>query len=150
MPLTLDPDFQAHVDEIELTSTAAADAVCLLGQRKWHYPPLNTWSGNPLDITGTTNAFLRTNLNQEYVDAINDIDQQSTVGDGMVLKLQIDYIAALERAFRTRHASSVRCKIHAAARRRGMGDSGGVFSGNVVLWLTRLIEAAHDDPFAGP
>ena len=69
----------------------------------------------------------------------------------MVTKIQIDYIASLERAFRTRQASSVRCKIHASARRRGHAASGGLYdsaSGGLAVWLQRMLDAAHDDPEA--
>ena len=35
--------------------------------------------------------------------------------------------AAVERAYRTRHASALRCHFHATARREGHGDDQGVF-----------------------
>ncbi len=146
MPVTsLDPDFLDHIAEIEDWSNTAAAASNLNAQRQWMYPPLGTWNGNPLDIAGTTGAFDRTALNDLYEDIIAN-EEDTRIGETMVVKLQIDYLAALERAFRTRHCSSVRARIHASARRAGMGEGTGPFSGGVVLWLQRLLQAAASDP----
>lgn len=147
MPITtLDTGFLNHIVELEATSAAAADATMLTGQRQWMYPPLGAWDGDTSNITGMNDAFDRAALNTQYEDLVSDQTQESTIGEVMITKLQVDYIAALERAFRTRHCSSVRAKLHAAARRRGMGTTAGPFTGSVVLWLTRLLQAAHDDP----
>ena len=141
-----DPDeFVPHMNALEETSAAAAEATLLTGQRKWMYPSLNGWSGDPQDISGMNNAFDRTNLNNTYIQILNDQNEQGFIGEAMAVKIQIDYIAALERSFRTRHCSSVRAKIHAAARRQGQGNHNfGLFNVNIQTWLLRLIEAAHD------
>jgi hypothetical protein len=130
-------------------SSAADDATMLNGQRQWMLPPSNGWNGDPQDIVGMNLAFKRDNLNAQYQSVLGTPEHKGTVGEAMVVKLQIDYVAALERAFRTRHCSSIRAKIHAAGRRRGQGDtSKGLWAGN-VLWLERMLFAAHDDPYAG-
>lgn len=145
----LHEEFLRHIEQLEKTSKAADEASCLTGQRKWMNPPLQGWSGDPQDITGLNKAFTRKAMNALYVAIMRDETPNGTIGETMVLKLMVDYIAALERAFRTRHCSSVRAKLHAAGRRRGQGSKDGLFTGSVVLWLERLLLAAHDDPYEG-
>lgn len=140
----LDPAFLAHIDACMDTSNAAAMATCLVGQREWMYPPTDSWSGDPQDIVGMNVAFDRSALNNQYVALLNDLTQASPVGSTMVTKLQIDYIAAMERAFRTRHYSSVRARIHAAGRRAGQAHSNGQFAGSMLVWLNRIMEASVD------
>lgn len=144
-----DPNFDGHITKLELFSAAAAEACCMTGQRQWYYPPLNGWSGHPSDITGMNQAFDRTELNENYIEVVGDLNQLGAMGEATALKVQIDYIAALERSFRTRHMSSVRSKMHARGRKEGQGDSAGLFGNNVSLWVTRLLDAAHDKP-VGP
>lgn len=147
--LSLDPEFLDQLTALVDTSNAAYEATSLTGQRKWMYPPLQGWNGDPNDITDANKAFIRDNLNQTYKDIIDNISNDGTIGESMVVKLQVDYIAALERAFRTRYCSSVRARVHAAARRRSQGSSAGAFSSTIVTWLEQLIFAAHDDPYEG-
>jgi hypothetical protein len=145
----LDPEFLVQIEELVLTSAAAHAASVLVGQREWMYPPLQGWSGDPQAISDMNKAFIRDTLNALYKQVLNDMDRVGTVGESMVLKLQVDYIAAIERAFRTRHCSSVRARLHSASRRQGQAHSNGVFGGSVLVWLERLIAAAHDDPYDG-
>jgi hypothetical protein len=140
-----DPNFLEHIDKFEEVSEAAAKASLLDGQRKWAYPPLNGWNGDPQAITDMNKAFDRNDLNAQYQELIKDKTQEGKIGEVMVTKLQVDYIAAAERAFRTRHCSSVRARLHSAARRRGQGDKKGIFTGGVVLHLQRLLDAAHKE-----
>ena len=144
----LDEAFLDHLQALADYTTAGFGATCLEAQRQWYMPPLNGWSGNPLDIPETTLAFDRDALNAVYIAVVSDDAQRGRIGAASVLKLQIDYIAALERSFRTRHATSVRCRIHAGGRRRGHGASGGLFdtgNGNIALWLNRMLSAANTD-----
>ncbi len=148
MPIPgLDVEFLDQISALETTSAAAADATTLEAQRQWMLPPASAWSGNPRDVAGMNDAFDRTDLNSQYITIVSD--GSYTVGEGAVTKLQLVYIATIERGFRTRHCSSVRSKIHAMGRRRGMGMAAGPFTGNTVLWLQRLLQAAQDDPTAG-
>lgn len=139
----LNEDFVNHMQVLQDTAEANGAATCLDGQRKWYYPPLNGWSGNVTDITGMNDAFARDDLGTQY-QAVNTAASGGTIGESMVVKLQNDYIAAAERAFRTRHASSVRCRIHAASRRKGHGNSLGIFStnGNIQGWLNNIIASS--------
>jgi len=138
-----DPEFMDQITELESVSKAADEAAMLIGQRKWMYPPLQGWDGDPRKISDMNKAFVRKNLNKTYVTIMSDTTQKGTIGEIMILKLQIDYIASLERAFRTRFCSSVRARMHSAARRRGQGNPQGLFTGSIVLWLKRILTAAH-------
>ena len=152
MPYVTDPDpeFVDQLTNLEDSSTAASKATLLTGQRKWTYPPLNGWDGNPFNIVGMNDAFKRKNLNYIYLQILGDPEKAGTIGELMALKLQIDYVAALERAFRSRHCSSIRAKIHAAARKRGQGDTKGLFTGNVKENIINVLFAAHDYPPGEP
>jgi hypothetical protein len=150
---TVDPKFAGHMAANQSTSHAAALAAFQSAQRQWMYPPLSGWSGDPQDIVGMNQAFDRTNLNNLYYSIINDLTvntpstHSGTIGESMAVKLQIDYIAIMERAFRTRYCSSVRARLHSAARRTGHGDSTyGLFAtgAGITNWLAQLIFAAHD------
>jgi hypothetical protein len=147
----LDDKFVAHLGALFDVNEANAAAACSGAPSAWYYPPLDEWTGDPRDIKGMNAAFDRTAINELYEEVVGDPLRQGRQGEAVVLKLQLDYIAALERSFRTRHASSVRSKIHAAARRKGHGASGGLYDpsgGDIVLWLQRLLAAAHSDPEA--
>lgn len=144
-----DPEFTSQLDKLKSTSDAADKAAILTGQREWMYPPLNGWTGCPWDLSGMNKAFPREHLNEVYCKILGDKNSTGTVGEAMAVKLQVDYIAALERAFRTRHCSSVRARMHSAARRRGQAAEKGLFQNNVLLHIERMIFAAHDDPYAG-
>lgn len=149
MPIinSLDPEFTDQLEKLEENSEAIADSTRLEDQRTWYLPPIDTWNGDLYDLTGMTDSFKRTDLNSDYETLIGDTSELATVGESMVVKLQADYVASIERSFRTRHTSYVRSKIHASSRRRGHGDSNGLYSGYIALWLERMLAAAHDNPY---
>jgi hypothetical protein len=144
---SLNTEFTDQLTALKDTADANADAVCGDTQRKWYLPPLGAWSGDPYDIPNTRYAFDRSSLNADYINVISDIPQRGRQGEAMILKLQLDYIIALERSFRTRQASIIRSKVHAGIRRKSHAASGGLYdtgNGTIVMWLTRLLDASHD------
>lgn len=98
-------------------------------QRKWQIPSPGDWDLNLFDIGGISSAYDRVTANNVYIRALTKGPQvgaldlapegEGRVSDCIAMKTQIDHLAVQERAFRLRHASSIRCKIHAATRRRG-------------------------------
>ena len=148
IPVTsLDAKFLDHIEKMEDVSRGVDLGLTMIDQRMWMFPPGDPmYDGDPRNLVDMAIVFDRDDLNDQYIEVIDDTDQVSTIGEAMISKLQIDYIASCERAFRTRHCSSIRAKVHAACRRRAMGDSNGIFSGGVSLWLQRILQAAHDDP----
>jgi len=86
----------------------------------------------PLDVPKLHDpVWDRNSINQKYsVDILAGPGQEGgTVGDLIAMKWQADFMAAEERAFRTRHASLVRCAAVAHGRLNGHGESGtSIFS----------------------
>lgn len=146
------PQFQAHINALCAASASQFAATTLTGQRQWQLPPTcvtdairgsSCWDGDPWSWVYMMNVWTRDEMNANYMSVIN---KKGRSGEAMVIKLQMDYLATMERAFRTRHSSSVRSRIHAAARRNGHGSSAGPLKGTMIGWLSRLLTAAFDDP----
>lgn len=85
---------------------------------------------NPSDFNGDLYAiptlglpsYDRTAINVNYEECINDPKAAGTNGDVISLKLQIDNVAAQERAYRHLRASLPRCMANAMGRRYGHGN----------------------------
>ena len=109
------------------------------GQPVWFVPSPDDWGGNPLDIKGLTQAFNRDKINENYRDS-HSTAGEGTVSDSIALKLQIDWIGALERSYRMRHASVARCAFAAAGRSCGHGNEKGVFKGGVRNHIVDILQ----------
>lgn len=95
-------------------------------QREWQIP--TDYDGDILDVPQLHKpAFDRESLNSLYEQAVQDPANAGTVGDVIALKLQIDYMAMEERAFRARHMSLPRTLCVGHGRRYGQA-TGGVWS----------------------
>ena len=89
-------------------------------QRTWQVP--SDFNGNLLDVANLHKpAFDRQPINDQYEEATNNSANAGTVGDIIALKLQLDYNAAEERAFRARHMSLPRAFAIGHGRRLGQG-----------------------------
>lgn len=119
---------------------ALAKATAGTGQRRWQVGPIKDWDGDPLQIAGMAARFDRGPVGQNYAELLSDPQAPGTVGGAQALVLQSDYVAAQERGFRVRHATSVRCAAHAAGRRRGHADDRGVIQAGVVRYVEDLIK----------
>jgi len=135
--------FPAFQELLEAMRQQSADAATNLEggdtARPWMMPPLRDWDGNLLDIAGIAKAFARDEPNEDYKDSLNT--DAGTVGHAMGAKLQIDYMAMMERAFRTRHATVARCTTHAAGRRRAHGEPAGIHIGSVLQYAQDLLRS---------
>jgi hypothetical protein len=106
-------------------------------QRVWMVP--SDWGGDPFNIPGMHEpSFDRTSINGNYAEVASAVT--ASVGDCGSLKIQLDSVACMERAFRYRHASQIRCIMHAASRDAGHGNSQGVF-GAIRNYAQDLISA---------
>lgn len=126
----VDPKFQQRVDDLEKKARDAADHFRQHNTyRKWNVPPDFK---DPLDVPSLhTEAWDRNDMNQLYSEEIVGKygDQAGTHGDAHAMKWQIDFMAVEERAFRTRHASMIRCAAFAHGRLDGHGQQGdAIFS----------------------
>jgi hypothetical protein len=98
----------------------------------FYQPPDSGWSGDVTDWQGMSQAFDRTLQQEDFQKMVTD---DGTTSDNTLIVLQNDLLAALERAYRARHHSSVRTRMHAAARHRGHGHSGGVLKKGLQGYL---------------
>lgn len=156
---TIDPVFEGQLNRLKDTDRRIYISALLghdteqpdtceqdtIRQRKWQMPEPGTWDLNLFHISGTPgtgsikDAFDRTRPNKLYTRALlkgQPIDAkdiapagEGRVADCQAMKIQIDHLAVQERAFRLRHATSVRCVMHAAVRRRGHSNWNDVAGG---------------------
>lgn len=145
----ISPNFNDQVEALSSTLQGSGNAAVAPVQRGWQSPPavagVGAWDGNPFTIDGDESIgvpFYRTDLNKAYIAAITSSGGTGggRVVDRMTTKIQVDYLAAMERAFRARHASSVRCTAHAAARLK----MSGAFR-NTRDYLKELLAQGHKD-----
>lgn len=126
---------------MQLKAYAANDGQALLNadHSSWFTPVKEDWDGDPLSLSTLGSAFSRAQHEQEFDSAVADPNRPGTTGDLVVSQLQGDVLAAMERASRSRHRSSVRNKIHAAARRTGHGRDAGTINMVMLNYVERLI-----------
>jgi hypothetical protein len=134
----VDPYFSDHLVFLAATAAASVTGARAEGQPVWYRPFLRGWSGNPLDVRGMKAAFDRSSLNALYKAGILQPAYKAKTADAAAAKIQIDYIAALERAYRTRHATRIRCVAHNVGRKVGHSNAGGLFLGTILSHLQRV------------
>jgi len=105
-------------------------------QRFWMVPGLG--AEGDLSPEGLAFAYDRDPISEAYAEALTS--PEGTVGDGMSLKMQSDYLAAQERAYRLRSQGPVRCCMHASGRRYGHAQDNGTF-GRIEAYAQDLIIA---------
>ena len=79
------------------------------------------WTGDTDDLVGMSLAFDKSEVVSTF-NSIMDVKDPGTASDKIAMRFQNDYLAAMERAFRTRHAGSVRSEMFSAARRGFLAD----------------------------
>lgn len=107
---------------------------------EWFAPYKTSWDGNPFDIEGLAEEFSRQQHAQEFNSALTG-SNSGTLGDLAVSTIQGDFLAQMERAYRSRLRSSVRNKIHAAGRRLVQGSENGVVALGIKNYIDLLIKA---------
>lgn len=112
------PVFKDRLDHLKENAGNQAESFRQSEQRKWQVPD-ELQADDVFDVANLhQQAFDRTEINDNYVDCVSSPKDAGTTGDVISLKLQLDYNAAEERAFRARHASPIRNMCHAMARRK--------------------------------
>lgn len=115
------PPFNTRLKELKQQAEAQAMEFKGAGSRPWNIPAdltaLHLFK-NISSLHGDEDTgFDRTKINEKYEECFQDAEDLGTTGDVIGLKLQMDYLAAAERAFRFRHASTPRLLTHAMSRR---------------------------------
>lgn len=122
----IDPLFLKQLEELREHTDKQATAAISSDARVWQIPTDQTTDMR--NIAGLKTGFDRDTIGQNFSSLIEDGGSPGTAGDVVAVKTQSDYVAMLERAYRARHAGVIRCLAHAAARRKGHGNSAGIFS----------------------
>lgn len=130
----IDHQFTTHVLSLQQASGVLGAAID--GEQRIHTPPpgLTGDPANPLQ-----NAFDRSTIGQAYELVLFDSSNPGNLADVAALKLQNDVIACRETAFRSSHASAVRCAVHAAARRKGHASPAGVLGNGVLRYVQDVL-----------
>lgn len=139
----VEPVFSENVEALAASSGAIGAAASGQAPRAWQAPRASGWGGDHADVAGMTAPFDRAELNESYQRAVSDPASPGTVGDLVAAVSQIAYVGALERSYRARHASPVRCLVVAAGRRRGHGHPAGVLRGATVGRVTDALAAGQ-------
>jgi len=130
----VDNTFSARVDELEEGArTLATQFRTLDDYRPWTMPKVFVDDKRDvLDVPALDEpSWNRNTINYTYSEQVMSGPgaQGGTVGDLIGMKWQADFMAAEERAFRTRHASYARCASLMHGRLDGHGkENRGVFS----------------------
>lgn len=126
----IDPKFEERIKELEKKARNFADHFRNHSTyREWHVPPE---FNDPLDVPSLhVPAWERNPINELYSEKIVGMwgDASGSHGDAQAMKWQADFMAIEERAFRTRHASMIRCASFLHGRLDGHGQQGqGLFT----------------------
>jgi hypothetical protein len=119
----VDGKFKKRIEELEKKARKFADHFRNHNTyREWHVPPEFK---DPLDVPSLhVPAWERNDINQKYSEEIvgHRDDASGSDGDAKAMKLQADFMAVEERAFRTRHASMIRSASFLHGRLDGHGQ----------------------------
>jgi len=131
-------NFDGYMRQLRAAANNMQNAFQAKAQRAWM-----AMAGDGLDPANMPDTqFDRQELNTMY-DQITNNENYGTTGDVIAVKLQIDYIAAAERAMRARHCSLPRSAALAHGRRYGHAH-GAVFSdgeGGIQYAVSNYIRA---------
>ncbi len=132
--------FREQLNKLSEVADANHKAAKMEGQRMWAAPELKGWSGDLFDLEGMAKAFDRKEMHEDYLNAIKDAESPGVTGDLAAAQLQGDWLASLERAYRRRHASAVRSRMHAAGRLYGHGHEKGMLKQGVMKWIEGIVK----------
>lgn len=126
----IDPKFEERIKELEKKAKNFSEHFRNHTKyREWHTPKEVT---DLLDVPSIDNpTWDRNNINELYSEKIvgQAGDKAGSFGDAQAMKWQADFMTVEERAFRTRHASFVRCASLAHGRLDGHGkEQKSIFS----------------------
>jgi hypothetical protein len=132
--------FATTVGDLQSQAAAQAKAAHKAGDRKWQKPEAVK---SVLDIQGIGKGFDREAANANFGKIISGTKAGGTTGDAISVKTQVDYVAVVERAFRARHCTPVRCLALAIGRRDGHGKPNGIFGGGVQKYAQDVLKSGQ-------
>lgn len=132
--------FANRIADLQDLCNAIAESLAGGPPRPWMLPP-GLQERDLLHVPSMHNPdWERNPINVNYDEAMATTENPGTVGDIISLKLQADYNAVEERAFRLRHATIIRCHTHAHGRHSAHGLDNGVLAA-VTQQVADLIRA---------
>lgn len=144
---SIDGVFSKRIADLEKSANSTAESFkkAYTDYRKWSTPEgvSNLWHVPSLHMP----TWDRFGINSKYSSDILNGDPKSggTVADLIAMKLQNDFLAAEERAFRMRHASYTRCGAMMHGRFHGQGKSGESSFSFIKDSIQNIIDAAKPD-----
>lgn len=136
----VDPNLHAQVKELQKQQAANAEARANGNAGKWLMPKLGEWDGDLFDWEGMAEPFDRSASNDAFAEAVNPASP-GTTGDVVVIGLQVDLLATMERAFRSRHLMSrPRAAALAAGREAGHGHDAGPLVQSLLEHVRQIVK----------
>lgn len=106
---------------------------------KWTMPPKSGWDGDIFKWNQMDKPFDSKQPNQELTQTVSSGKSPGRTGDLINTNTSIDYLAAMERAFRARHTMTFpRNVAHATARIHGLSKDKGPLKLAVMKYLEDL------------
>lgn len=115
--------FKKRITDLEVAAKSQADQFRFFNSyRLWSTPP-DLKKANLYDTPGMSSpSWDRNEINQIYADVLSGSGKDGGCGGGQIaMKLQCDFLAAEERAWRMRHINPVRAACLAHGRLSGHG-----------------------------
>lgn len=137
----IDPNFEKRVRDLQRAAQAEYDGRSGTGQVQWLRPTGLT--GGLFDLEGLHVPFNRDAANKDYLEAVKNPDQPGTTGDVVATTTMIDSLAAMERAYRSRHTlRRPRAMALMLGRKRGHGNERGAVTQGFLEYVRSLMRQA--------
>lgn len=121
----MDPNFEKRLRDLQQAAKAEYEGQSSgAGTTHWFRP--QEWTGDVFKLEALHEPFDRKKANEDYQKAVKDPEAPGTTGDVVATTTMIDYLAAMEAAFRVRHTMRrPRAMAHMLGRKRGHGSEKG-------------------------
>lgn len=131
--------FNKRLVELAEIQTKNGQAALNQGAAAWCRPAEITKSYNSDEGNKQVGeVFSRQEQEKWFDEATKNPKDRGTRGDFYQIQLQGDFLACMERAYRTRHLSTLRSRIHPAARLEGTGHEYGVIRQGILGYITGI------------
>ncbi len=138
----VDENFEKQIKQLQKLADEEYTARTTGDRQKWMRP--DEWEGDLFDIEGISESFARDSANDDFEDAVKDAEDSGVVGDLIACTLRVDYMAAMERAFRSRHTMRrPRAFAHMTGRKKGHGNDRGVLTQTTLEFVRNTIKQSQ-------
>lgn len=139
----VDPVFEKQIKALQQAFKTAAEAVLEGKQPGWMTPEKLGWDGDLSNLVGMALMFDRSTATNQFAEAISDPAEPGTTADLIAATTMIDWLACMERAYRSRHTMPRnRAMLHAANRMSGHGNDNGALVVSCLEYLRRIVAGA--------